>query len=186
MLDLSRSKIFPMYIKEYKMIKIDKELRNRDQLARARQEQLSKEKEKLKRQNPQHGTLFKLYFSLMEKNQMTMVADILELVEAHYSPRVQEDYDKILKQKQGLEKIDGEIFKLEEEKGKIKANATPEQILNYEKLQKQRDEIKSQIDIINANIEDKVLDSELFLREAKQFVLTKTKQQQKSFFTTLS
>lgn len=117
---------------------------------------------------------------------MTMVADILELVEAHYSPRVQEDYDKILKQKQGLEKIDGEIFKLEEEKGKIKANATPEQILNYEKLQKQRDEIKSQIDIINANIEDKVLDSELFLREAKQFVLTKTKQQQKSFFTTLS
>lgn len=38
MLELSRSKIFPMYIKEYKMISIDKELRNRDQLARARQE----------------------------------------------------------------------------------------------------------------------------------------------------
>lgn len=67
---------------------------------------------------------------------MIMVSDILELVEAHYTPRVQEDYEKILKQKQGLEKLEGELFKLEEEKGKIKLNSTPEQVIQYEKLQK--------------------------------------------------
>ena len=37
---LSRDKIFPNYIKELGLIKIDKELRKRDQLARPRIEQL--------------------------------------------------------------------------------------------------------------------------------------------------
>ena len=69
MTELSRSKIFPKYIKELKMIKIDKELRKRDELAKSRQGQLAKDKEKLKRQNPQHTFLFKLYLSLVMKKQ---------------------------------------------------------------------------------------------------------------------
>ena len=100
---------------------------------------------------------------------------MLELVEAHYSPRVKEDCALIKRHKQGLEQIDREIFKLEEEKGKVKVGATPEQLKEYKDLQKQRDWYISQINLIGEMVEEKVLDSELFLREAKQHMLTEPK-----------
>ena len=116
-----------------------------------------------------------------------MVDDILELVEAHYTPRVQEDLTKALELKRAAEQFIREVFKLEEPgKGKVKANATPEQEEEYNNAIRQRDELKSQIILINESIEDKVLDSELFLREAKQLMLSKPKDIQKQFFRHLA
>ena len=55
--------------------------------------------------------------------------------------------------------------------GRMKMDATKAEEKKYESLFVQKSKIKASIDSIMNDIEDKVLDSELFLREAKQYFL---------------
>ena len=55
--------------------------------------------------------------------------------------------------------------------GRLKLDATSAEEKKYETLFVQKSKIKAAIDKIMNDIEDKVLDSELFLREAKQYFL---------------
>ena len=91
MAQLSRERIFPTYIKELGLIRIDKELRKRDQLSNARSEQLTREKEMLKARVIMHSPLFKMFMTAFEERKHEVISDLFELIEAHYMPRVAED-----------------------------------------------------------------------------------------------
>ena len=61
---------------------------------------------------PNHGMLFKTYLEALLSGRSDRVAQVLELVEAHYGPRVQDDKDKIKTEKEKLQKIDSELKEL--------------------------------------------------------------------------
>ena len=56
--------------------------------------------------------LFKTYLEALLSGRSDRVAQVLELVEAHYGPRVQDDKDKIKTEKEKLQKIDSELKEL--------------------------------------------------------------------------
>ena len=60
---------------------------------------------------------------------------------------------------------------MEDDSGNLNSSASEEQRAAYDKLKADRGVIKAEIDRINLAVEDKVLDSELFLRESKQYML---------------
>ena len=61
--------------------------------------ELSKEKQKLKQMKPVHGILFQNYLKALVSGKQEMVTDVLDLVEANYLPRVNDDQMAIKKQK---------------------------------------------------------------------------------------
>ena len=124
MAQLSRKAIFPYYMKKHSLNKIETEMRRRDQLAKARIDALNREKERLLNQNPQHGALFNHYMKALERNDFEVEQDILELVEAHYIPRVTIDRESAKIEKKTLEQLNQEIFKLDQSNGQIISNAT--------------------------------------------------------------
>jgi hypothetical protein len=72
-----------------------------------------------------------------------------------------------------LEKIDTEMKSLEDANGKLKPDATGEEKAKYEKDGLLKKETMREIRELDAQIEERVLDSELFLRECKQFMLSR-------------
>ena len=121
--------------------------------------------------------MFKRYVMKQERD---IAYDVLELVEAHYLPRVKDDQMQITEIKLQNEKINKAIVALEEE-GRLKADATEDQKKEYNDLKAERQNLKKKLDKIMSQIEDQVLDSELFFREIRQDMLTEDDAVQKEF-----
>ena len=92
MKELSRGKTFPIYTRELNLLKIDRELRKgRDKMSEMSFNQLTQDKSRLKQMKPVHGILFQNYLSALVSGKQEMVSDVLDLVEANYLPRVNDD-----------------------------------------------------------------------------------------------
>ena len=89
--DLSRAQIFPLYVKALELRKIEKQLVKRDKLERTAQDELIRKKDKLNSEEATHGELFRTYFRAFMNGKIDHVFDILQLVESHYLPRIEED-----------------------------------------------------------------------------------------------
>ena len=74
---LSRDKIFPLYMKELRIVKIDKELQNRDQLADVRREELTRERNLIKDMDCTHGQLFGSFKTAVLEGKQEIITDIL-------------------------------------------------------------------------------------------------------------
>ena len=70
-----------------------------------------------------------------------------------------------------FENINAQIDKFEESPGKIKENISDEDLKKYKQLLPKKTQSKAQIDQVMSNIEEKVLDSDLFLREARKYII---------------
>ena len=93
--ELSRTKIFPIYTNQLRMKDITRQLDNGRNLDDASHARLMDERNKIKALKPNHGMLFKTYLQALESERPDMVAQVLELVEAQYGPRVQADKEEI-------------------------------------------------------------------------------------------
>ena len=98
---LSRKKIFPKYMKQYEILKIEKELKRRgDLMSEEEIQELRREKQSLASMIPKHGELFKMFKQYYMNDDREVAFDILELVESHYLPRVSSDQEQIKELKQ--------------------------------------------------------------------------------------
>ena len=103
MANLSREKIFPIYTTALKVNEIDKKLRKREMLSIAQNNQFEKDKKELKSKKPVHGLVFKTYIDALMTGKKDLVNMVLELVEAHYTPRCKDQKEKIKALKLPLE-----------------------------------------------------------------------------------
>ena len=110
---LSREKIFPIYTTALKVNEIDKKLRKREMLSIAQNNQFEKDKKDLKAKKHVHGLVFKTYIDALMTGKKDLVNMVLELVEAHYTPRCKVQKDKIKELKAPLENNEKEIADLE-------------------------------------------------------------------------
>ena len=132
--DLSRAQIFPLYVKALELRKIDKQLVKRDKLARTAQDELIRKKDKLNSEEATHGELFRTYFRAFLNGKIDHVSDILQLVESHYLPRIEEDKQIENALVDQLRKIKGDISMLEESPGKIREDISEFEQAEYSAL----------------------------------------------------
>ena len=104
-----------------------------------------------------------------------MVDQVLDLVEAHYMPRVSVDKERMKEKKLEAEELEKIQSKLSDPDnfGAVNPSATNEEKKQFKDLEEQIKLIQQEIKTIMDAVEDKVLDSELFLREAKCYFLLK-------------
>ena len=88
------------------MNEIEKKLRNKERLSIHQFNQYSKEKTELKAKKPEHGIVFKTYIDALMTGKQDLVNMVLELVEAHYTPRCKDQKAKIKDLKQPLEELE--------------------------------------------------------------------------------
>ena len=89
MKELSRKKIFPIYTDKLRMKFLNKELaKGKAILSEGLYNDYALEKKQIQSVNYHHGTCFKNFIQAFMTGRSDMVDSVLELVEAHYTPRV--------------------------------------------------------------------------------------------------
>ena len=152
--DLSREKVFPFYTKHLQLIKVNKNLSTSSSLTKP---ELLKQKESLEKDVPRPSEVFLCFFNAYMRGRSDMCADLLSQVVNQYLPTVKKDREEI------------EKLKAESDANKRKLGKLQEQQKDLSELHELNKVIDKKMSKLVLQVESKVLDSDLFQREAKLY-----------------